>query len=128
MNYLLDTDVVIDFLNQKGKGFDFIQSHIGKNKLYISVITSMELRAGWTDDVADTYVRKLHKLFSATSAVESIALRAGGFIKRYSQKGITLSFTDTLIAATAIEHDFCLVTRNKKDFPMPEVKLYNWES
>jgi predicted nucleic acid-binding protein len=29
------------------------------------------------------------------------------------------------IAATAVEYDLVLLTDNRKDFPMPELKFYN---
>jgi predicted nucleic acid-binding protein len=34
-----------------------------------------------------------------------------------------MAITDSLIAATAIDHAAVLVTGNAKDFPMPEVML-----
>jgi predicted nucleic acid-binding protein len=29
-----------------------------------------------------------------------------------------------VVAATALEHNLALVTANRKDFPMPELKFY----
>ena len=37
---------------------------------------------------------------------------------------MTLSLSDMLIAATALEHGLTLITHNKKHFPMPELSLY----
>ena len=37
-------------------------------------------------------------------------------------------FRDSMIAATALEHGFTVVTRNVADFQMPGVKVINpWE-
>ena len=45
------------------------------------------------------------------------------------RKGITLANIDGLIAATALEHDLTLATRNVKDFAGVEVPLFNpWEA
>ena len=54
----------------------------------------------------------------------NIAELAGKFLKDYKAKGISLPTIDTLIASTAIIEDCQVVTGNKKDFPMPQLKLY----
>lgn len=41
----------------------------------------------------------------------------------YRARGLQLPATDCLIAATAHEHGALVITRNVKDFPMPEVTL-----
>ena len=38
-------------------------------------------------------------------------------------EGITLSITDTLIAATAGMHDLALVTKNTKHYPFQELRV-----
>lgn len=50
---------------------------------------------------------------------------AGKFIREWKQKGRSLTLPDTMVAAIAIERKCMLVTDNRKDFPMPEVKLYS---
>ena len=59
-----------------------------------------------------------------------------GFLKRtnrgrvatksayYKSRGISLPTVDALIASTAIIEDCQMVTANKKDFPMPQLKFY----
>jgi len=44
--------------------------------------------------------------------------------KHLGQKRRTLALVDMIVAATAIEHDCMLVTDNRKDFPMQELRLY----
>jgi len=44
------------------------------------------------------------------------------------RQGRTLATTDGLIAATAIEHNLTLVTRNTKDFADLDILLFNpWD-
>lgn len=44
-------------------------------------------------------------------------------------RGAPLNTADGLIAATALEHDLILVTRNTRDFTGPGVPLLNpWEA
>ena len=64
-------------------------------------------------------------LLSALNKVpvsENIASMAGEFLKAYRRShGVELA--DALIAATAIEIQAVLVTRNVKHYPMPAVRL-----
>jgi predicted nucleic acid-binding protein len=42
----------------------------------------------------------------------------------WARKGRTLTLTDMMIAATALEHGLRLATDNRKDFPMDEIAFY----
>ena len=54
--------------------------------------------------------------------------RWGAFYARHQLCGRKLDVMDSLLAATAIEHQLILVTRNQADFP-DEVPLLNpWSS
>ena len=51
--------------------------------------------------------------------------RTAGLLKRdWRKRGVTLSSTDVLIAAVAIECGLVLVTRNTRHFPMPQLRLH----
>ena len=51
--------------------------------------------------------------------------RLAGELKRgFGKKGTTLSVSDTLIAAVAIQYQLSLITDNVRDFPMKELTLY----
>lgn len=52
-----------------------------------------------------------------------VAKVAGRFRYDFARQGITLSTTDTLVAAEAREQGVTLVTSNVKDYPMDEVVL-----
>ena len=95
-----------------------------KGKVYSSILTVTELRAGWITEAATRFM----PIFYAQTKIVNISLEvaelAGKFLKDYKAKGISLPTVDTMIAATAILGNFQLVTRNKKDFPMKQLKLY----
>jgi predicted nucleic acid-binding protein len=56
---------------------------------------------------------------------ETIAKRWGALNAQCKLKGIAVSTVDGLIAATALEHDLTVVTRNAKDFTGTGVQLFN---
>jgi predicted nucleic acid-binding protein len=60
---------------------------------------------------------------------EAIAERMGRWAGEGEAKGRTIKIADGLIAATAVEHDLTLVTRNVKDFAGFGVSIFNpWEA
>jgi predicted nucleic acid-binding protein len=54
----------------------------------------------------------------------SSARLAGRLKNTWARKGRTVTLSDTIVAAIAIERGCALLTDNRKDFPMPEVQLY----
>lgn len=60
-------------------------------------------------------------------SILTVAELAGELRYAYKIKGVSLPTVDTLIAATAITNGHTLVTRNIKDYPMPELHLYTFQ-
>ena len=59
---------------------------------------------------------------------EAIAERLGRWAGEGEAKGRIIKMADGLIAATAVEHDLTLVTRNVKDFNDLGVRIFNpWD-
>ena len=56
---------------------------------------------------------------------KAIAERWGRLTIQAKRKGITITTADGLIAATALEHELAIVTRNTKDFAETGVALLN---
>jgi toxin FitB len=100
---LLDTDVLIDHL----RGHRALV--LGTNGASYSVITRCELYSG--RHVQEGRVDTLLAPFRELSVDRAVAERAG----RLRRDG-SLRTPDALIAATALEHDLILVTRNVGDF------------
>lgn len=99
---LVDTDVFIDHLRGAA------ELRPGRNRLHYSVITRAELVAGNT---ATALTSRLLAPFREVPVDRSIAERAGRVAR---EAGVRLP--DALIAATALEKDLQLLTRNTKDF------------
>jgi predicted nucleic acid-binding protein len=97
--------------------------------LSISAVTLEEAHFGlaWqpnTRKVAllNGVVERLHAVYPITPA---IAQRGGVLRGQFQAQGITRSTPDMLIAATAIEHQLVLATRNLRDFMGCGVQVVN---
>lgn len=121
--YLLDTNVLIEFFSRKPETVNLLPILKKHGLLYISPLSIAEIRMGWSSKDATVYLPLLYDLFAVLSLSTTMAEQAGAWRREYREHGITLSLADTLIAATALETNACLVTRNTKHFPMPELRL-----
>lgn len=127
MTYLLDTDVLIDFFKFKEPAKGLLQ-HLSKRGVFaLSALTITELRSGWAKEQADRLLPQLYALGTVEPVDKEIAEQAGTWRQEYKGRGVQLSTPDTVIAATAYLKDCCLVTKNTRDYPMPELQLYDGE-
>src|SRR5581483_9986967 len=121
--YLLDTDCVIDYLfgipgtvallQQLGReGHQFCACDVVLCGSYTGLLPRDWLRG---EELLEALV------FLPTSRLA--ARQAGSWRNDHRRRGIQLSATDCLIAATAHEHGAQIITANLRDFPMPEVTI-----
>ncbi len=107
---LLDTDVLIDSLS------GVRPLRIGRPAWY-SVVTRCEIFAG--SGVNEAGARAFLEVLGEIAVDRAIAERAGRL-----RRGSRIRTLDALIAATALEHDLTLVTRNRRDFErIPDLRL-----
>jgi toxin FitB len=100
---LVDTDVFINHL----RGHRRFEP--GRDHVFYSVLTRAELFASTNADAEP--IRLLLGSFGELLIDRSIAER-GGILRRL----LGISLPDALIAATALERELVLITRNKRDF------------
>lgn len=122
--FLLDTDVLVDFFKKRSYAQELLATIKEKGDLFLSVLSVSELRAGWTDEEASYFLPKLYAFAIRAPVTNEVAELAGAIRHTYKTKGVSLPTIDTLIAATAIENGYLLVTNNKRHYPMKNLSLY----
>lgn len=126
MSILLDTNVVSELVRKQpdNKVVSWIESH-DESSLYLSVITLGELVKGITKLRDDTRVKRLerwvyhdlvHRFEGRILSVDASVMVSWGRIQGHAARdNFTLPIMDSMIAATAIEHNMIVATRNTED-------------
>ncbi|OHD67942.1 MAG: hypothetical protein A2W19_06755 [Spirochaetes bacterium RBG_16_49_21] len=135
MSYLLDTCVISELTKQKpdGRVLKWF-NQCEEDQMYISCLTIGELHYGigilpeskkkndllvWFNDFQEVYK-------DATLPItDNICIRWGKERARRKHRGIHIPVIDGLIACTASEHNYILVTRNISDFANMTVQILN---
>jgi len=120
--YLLDSDVIISYLRGLKETVFFVDYlfKIG-SILGCCPVNIAEVYAGMKESERNETERFINSLRFFPISRE-VAKLAGNIICEYRSKGLTLSSTDAMIAAVAINNDFVLIIYNKKHYPMKELK------
>lgn len=123
VSFVLDTNVIIDFLNGRAKpGFD-LKDFYEKGEIFISDLTIVEIYAGIP-------VEKLGKVSNIINRIPNISLtrnlahKTGELIHQYGRVGIVLPTVDAVIATSTIENNMILASHDKIFAKIKEVKLY----
>ncbi len=118
--YLIDTDILIDFLRGKEDAKNFLMERSEESPLYCSVITIAEIYAGMRKNETEKTNELLNSLFSI-HVTKEIARLAGEF--KRGTKSQDLELDDCLIAASAFIENAILATNNIKHYPTKKIKI-----
>ncbi len=125
--YLLDTNIPSE-MTRRLPAPQVIQwlNDVDDNQLFMSVLSLAEILRGIYRLPESKHRSDLHTWLDSTlrpwfegrilPVTQTVAERVGRLAGERDVKGLTLPFSDGLIAATALEHDLILVTRNVRDF------------
>ena len=116
--YLLDTNILIYYLNNDKKAIEFVDSNL--KKCAISTITYLEILVFSYNEEEDKKVRDFLELFTIYDVDREIINIA---IKTYRNKKVKMA--DNLIGSTAKLHNLTLVTRNIDDFKNMALDIFN---
>ncbi len=115
MAHLVDTNIMVDFTRRSAAAGDYLQT-LGAT-CRISAVTALELIAGARSqrEVADLDI--LISIYAQIPPTEDVMRRAYYLMKTHA-KSAGLHTLDAVIAATALEDDLTLATKNRKHFAM----------
>ncbi|MDQ3751085.1 MAG: type II toxin-antitoxin system VapC family toxin [Acidobacteriota bacterium] len=138
MNFLLDTCTISE-PKQKSpneKVLEWLDAQ-DESKLYLSVLTLGEIKKGITrldsskkKATLEKWLEQLRMRFSRRilPLSEKTFLVWGKMYGEFELKGVIRPGFDSLLEATALEHDMVFVTRNVKNFRHSQVTILNpWE-
>ena len=130
MPYLVDSNVVIDHLGEVPEASQFLDQ-FAQDGIVISIITYMEafqgvVRSEHPEEAAEKFHAFADKVlilpFSFAVAERCARLRE---TLRSQNKRVKSRALDLIIAATALEYDITLITKNTEDFKdIPDLILY----
>jgi tRNA(fMet)-specific endonuclease VapC len=128
--YLLDTNIAIAILINESNVIEFVQqASRDKMPIYFSTITVSEVFAGLKHE-EQLRAEKLFTTKRCMDVTSEIAKLAGTIRRDLKSKGRMLKTPDALIVATAMVHEFTLVSRdsdmnfvqNELDIPLLNIE------
>jgi predicted nucleic acid-binding protein len=124
MRLLLDTSVLIDALRARKERRGWLAEQLRSgHSLETSALNVAEVHAGMRPEEEKRTKDFLGALL-CHPITASAGEKAGRLKNQWARRGRTLTLADTIVAAVAIEQNCVLVTDNRRDFPMPEMRLY----
>lgn len=115
MSVLIETNIIIDFLRQRGPAVAYITALTDRPS--VSAVTVAELYAGARTRREEAHIERLLDGSNVLPVTLDIARTAGQHMKHFGASHGLDDF-DALIAATAEHHGLPLATLNVKHFPM----------
>lgn len=129
MRYLIDSDWFIDYLDGVPDAVALIQS-LTRDGFSISIITYIEVYQGAYRRQLPAAEQELELSLQNIPIIPvsiPVAQRCARLREERQRRGrrVRPRALDLIIAATALEHDLTLVTRNTDDYrDIPELKMY----
>jgi len=131
MSYLLDTDIIVYWLNNVYPSLQKKIENVAAEQIFISSITVAELFFGaYNSSKVSENIKLLEDLTSEINLLpfDQKCGRIFGKIKAQLKKnGEMINDSDLFIASIAIKNNLCLITNNEKHFRrVKELHIENW--
>ena|SRR5829696_4982482 len=132
MMYLVDASVLSEPTKQTAESKVVSWLTANESSLFVDSIILGELRMGILALPRGRKRERLEQWFEAVvETIEclpwdaNISARWAALVVALQRKGQTIPLLDGMIAATALQHDLVVVTRNIRDFKKTGVKTFN---
>jgi predicted nucleic acid-binding protein len=112
---IVDTDILIDAGRGDNTAIDCLQDAEQHTTLAVSVVTQMELIIGCRNKTELRELEKFLQRFQILKVTDRISDQAVGLLQQY-RLSHGLLIADALIAATALEYNEPLLSKNQSDY------------
>lgn len=113
---VIDTGIFIDYLRAKNKAKTKLQNLPDDATIYISSVTLYELYMGATTPEKWVDVKTLTDTIPVLPFNKDVAEKAAIIYQELKRTNKIIEFRDIFIGATAIVHNFPVLTRNREHF------------
>ena len=122
---LLDTTVLIELLRHREKAVMQVRELALRGfALAVCPITVAELYAGMRKGEEQS-TAELLSAFQWLPLSREVARKAGEMVASKRRAGRTHALDDMIIAATAMQYGYALLTDNRKDFAVPGIQFHS---
>lgn len=128
---LLDTDILSAVMRKNEVVLQRARAYIDAHRQFtISIITRYELLRGLNAKKASSQIKAFDRLCVSSNVLgltDEVVERAAEIYGDLHRRGQLISDADILIAASALVHDYTLVTNNEDHFRrIPGLMVDNW--
>lgn len=121
---VVDSSIFIEFLRATNKAKTTLFRLPDDSELFISVVTLYELLMGATDERKKRDITLLTDPLIILPFTKAVAEKAAEIYHDLRRRNQMIEFRDIFIGATAIVHDFPVLTKNEKHFQrISELKM-----
>ena len=124
MNVLVDSDILIEVCRGRDKDIvgRWLELSGSETAILYSPVTAAELCVGVLPG-EHTLVSRLFQALLCAEIDSETGQQAGSFLRQY-QKSHNVGLGDALIAATALQNQAALWTRDRKHYPMKQLSFF----